>query len=208
MGMEQWLIFVGVWFLAGIPLGPNAMNCMAVSMRSGLGHALWAVAGTLVAAVAFMAAVALGLGAVLQANALLFTIVKLAGAAYLIWMGVSLIRKSAGSLAVEDVARATPMRELQRAALISFSNPKAILGYAAVFSQFIDPALPLWSQLAVLMPTVLAMNALIYTAYAAFGVGIGRLLRTARRRRLFDRGVGGFYIAAGSGLAFNEIRRF
>lgn len=204
MTFDSWLFFVAIWFAAGIPLGPNAANCIAVSASQGFGRALLAVAGVLAAGVVFIIAVILGLGAVLAANALLFSAIKLAGAAYLIWMGVKLVRNPATQI---DTG-ATPARGRQvliRAMLISFSNPKALLAYGAVFSQFVSPEGAFASQLAVIVPTALGINAMIYVGYALLGRGAQRFLGTAARMAWFNRGIGGFYVLAGVALASNEI---
>ena len=79
MSFELWLVFVGVWFAAGLPLGPNALNCIAVSAAQGFARALWAVVGILIAAAFYMATVIAGLGAALIANEALFSALKLGG---------------------------------------------------------------------------------------------------------------------------------
>lgn len=205
MTTEQWLLFVGVWFASGLPLGPNALNCIAVAASQGVGRALWAVCGILIAASFYIAAVAFGLGAVLLANEALFTLLKLAGAAYLVWLGIGLLRRRAEApVATAAVARGRA-ETVQRAILISLSNPKAMIAYGAVFSQFITPDRTLGSQLAVLAPTALVIVAIIYTGYSVLGVGVKRILGSARRMRWFDRCVGGFYVFAGSALAIGEV---
>ncbi|MEC9268751.1 MAG: LysE family transporter [Pseudomonadota bacterium] len=205
MSWELWLVFVAVWFLAGIPLGPNALNCIAISSNSGFRHALWAVAGILIAAFLFIAAVSAGFATLLAANATLFTVLKICGGAYLIWMGISMWRKSGRAVAVKAEAAKPAGRILRDSILISLSNPKAVLAYAAVFSQFVDPAQPLAPQLAVLVPTAQAITAAIYVGYCGFGTAIGRFLKSARRRLVFNRLIAGFYTLAGTGLISAEI---
>ncbi|MBX2856363.1 MAG: LysE family translocator [Rhodobacteraceae bacterium] len=205
MTLDQWLLFVGVWFAAGLPLGPNALNCIAISAQQGLGRALWAVAGILMAAALYIILVTAGLGALLLANAALFTALKLAGAAYLIWMGVKLLRSPGPDLEQQGAVADSPIATCRQSMLISLSNPKAIIAYGAVFSQFISPAQPLLTQLAALAPTALAIVAIIYIGYSALGLGVRRLLSNASRRRWFNHGVGGFYIFAGAALASSEI---
>ncbi|MEL6282728.1 MAG: LysE family transporter, partial [Pseudomonadota bacterium] len=104
MTLDQWLLFVGVWFVAGLPLGPNALNCIAVSAQQGLGRSLYAIFGILIAAVFYIAIVSLGLGALLLANEQLFSLLKLAGAGYLIWMGVKLLRTQGDEVQIDASA--------------------------------------------------------------------------------------------------------
>ncbi|MEL6234369.1 MAG: LysE family translocator, partial [Pseudomonadota bacterium] len=194
--------------------GPNAVNCMSVAARHGLGRAAWAVAGVLLAGLFYMAAVITGLGAVILANEALFSLLKLAGAAYLIWMGIGLLRRKSAPLpmaearaadgaadSVEDGAAAT----LRRAVLISLSNPKAMIVYGAVFTQFVGGDAMVSAELAVILPTALAINALVYGGYALMGAAALAPLML-RAQRWVDRAVGGFYILAGLGLALSELQ--
>ena len=201
MGLDQWLIFVVVWTAAGLPLGPNALNCIALSASDGFCRSLWAVVGILLAAVCHMAATILGVATVLLANAALFQVLKLIGAAYLIWMGISLWRRKDVMPSAGRRETATPWRSVRRGFVISMSNPKAILAYLAVFSQFVKPDVPLTAQLVVLVPTAQAITALVYVGYSALGLGVGRFLNSAKRRTCFNRSVGSAYILAGAGLA-------
>lgn len=205
MSWELWLVFVAVWFLAGIPLGPNALNCIAISSNAGFRSALWAVAGILIAAFLFIAAVSAGFATLLAANATLFTILKICGGAYLIWMGISMWRRSGRAVAVKAEAAKPAGRILRDSVLISLSNPKAVLAYAAVFSQFVDPARPLTPQLAILVPTAQAITAAIYVGYCGFGTAVSRFLKSAGRRLVFNRLIAGFYALAGSGLIGTEL---
>ena len=205
MTLDQWWIFVVVWIAASIPLGPNALNCIALSASAGFRRSLWAVAGLLVAALCHMAVTVLGVAAILLANAMLFQVLKLCGAAYLIWMGISMWRKRNGLPAPDRPVSLSRLHIVRRAFLISMSNPKSILAYLAVFPQFISLNAPLPERLVVLVPTALTVVVIVYMGYCAAGLGVGRLLRSARRRLAFNRTVGGFYIFAGAGLAVSDL---
>ena len=204
MSFEEWLIFVAIWTAATLPLGANALNCIAAAANHGFTRALWSVVGILLAALCHMALTVLGSAAVLLANAALFQSLKMAGAAYLVWMGVSLWRKRDAEIAIRHRSPGSRLRLARRGFLISMSNPKAIFSYLAVFTQFLKPGVPLDAQLIILVPTAVVPIAMVYAGYAALGVGIGRLLATFRRRLTFNRGVGSAYILAGIGLAAVE----
>ena len=204
MSFEEWAVFMAIWTAATLPLGPNALNCIAAAADHGFTRALWAVVGILLAALCHMAATVMGTAAVLLANAALFQALKLAGAAYLIWMGITLWRRRGTEIRVERRVPAGRLRLVRRAFLISMSNPKAIFSYLAVFTQFLKSEVPLDGQLMVLVPSALVPIAAVYAGYAALGLGVGRLLATARRRLTFNRGVGSAYILAGLGLAAVE----
>lgn len=209
MALDAWLIFVGVWFLAGTPLGPNALNCISVSAAQGVARSLWCVLGVLLAGLFFIALVSVGFAALLASHADLFTALKLAGALYLIWMGASAWRRAgaAKSAKARSDTSGSARGLVVRAFAISLSNPKAILAYGAVFSQFVSADAALGAQLAVLVPTALVINAAIYTGYCVAGAGVGRLLSSPVRQRIFDRTVAGFFVFAGAGLIAGELGR-
>jgi len=162
-----------------------------------------------IAGLIFIGLVAIGFASVLAANADLFSAIKIAGALYLIWMGISAWRKAGRSSAIGDQAQGyrSAYSLVLKSIGISLSNPKAILSYAAVFSQFVSPEVPLAGQLVVLVPTAMGIVAIIYTGYCIAGQGVARLLSSARRKLAFDRFIGGFFVFAGSSLIANEALR-
>ncbi len=204
MTLHQWLIFVAVWTAASLPLGPNALNLIASAATDGFRRSLWGIVGIFLAAICHMTATVLGAATILLANATLFQAIKLAGAAYLIWMGIALWRNKGAAFRTVRQNPTAPTRLVRRAFLISMTNPKAVLSYLAVFSQFLRPGVPLAEQLIVLVPTALAIVVIVYFGYAVTGLGVSRLLASERRRSLFNKGVGSFYMLAGIGLATVE----
>ena len=90
--------------------------------------------------------------------------------------------------------------------LISLSNPKAIFGWLAIFTQFIDAGAPLWPQLTILAPTSLSIVFAVYVGYCALGASVNRLLAD-RRKIWIDRIAGSTYLAFALGLAVSDLRR-
>jgi threonine/homoserine/homoserine lactone efflux protein len=207
MSMGEWLAFVGIWFLATLPLGPNAVNCMLVTARYGVRAMAWPIVGLLVASVIFQTLVFLGIATVLTAAAGLFTLVKLAGCAYLAWLGVKLWRSDATPFDRQFDAAPSPLALVRSGCLISLSNPKAILSYAALFTQFIDAQTPILAQVALLTPTALVVLVIVYSAYALAGAPIRQFLTSARRVRAVNRAVGGFFVFTAAAIAASEVRR-
>ncbi len=206
MSFEGWLVFVGIWIATTLPIGPNALNCMAVSATDSFTKSVWAVAGILIAALFHIAATIFGIAAILLANAELFQILKFLGAAYLIWMGITLWRKNSLASDPNLPKDQATFQIVRRSILISLTNPKAVISYMAVFSQFIDHQAPLTGQMVVLVPTALTITGSIYLGYCGIGKTLRVFLSTARRFQLFNRCIGSFYIAAGTALAFSDIR--
>ena len=207
MTFDNWLLFLALWTAASLPLGPNALNCIALSAQTGFRRSLWAIAGILIASAGHMTATLLGVAALLAANAILFQAVKFAGAAYLVWMGLSLWCRG-GRIDFDRREDAeTPGAIVRRAVLISLSNPKAVFAYLAVFAQFVEPGGDLAARLAVLVPTSFGVTVVVYGGYCLLGLGVAQLLSSARRQRWFNRTVAAFCIAAGAGLVLSEGRR-
>ena len=207
MTIQDWLFFLSIWFVATLPLGPNAANCIAASLTNGLGRGLWSVAGIVAAAICHMVVTSLGLSSLLLANSALFQVVKWCGVAYLAWMGISMLTRKATTLELQRQTPTAPLVLARRAFLISMTNPKAILSYLAIFPQFIQPGTDLTGQLVLLVPPALAIIALVYGAYCALGSWLARFLASQRRRLVFSRGIGGFYLLSALGLAGFDPRK-
>lgn len=201
MTVETWFAFVTIWTLASIPLGPNAINCMSAAVSSGLPRAFGVVLGIQCAAICHALVMTFGFSAILLANAGLFTLLKLMGAAYILWLGVSLWRKRVSRISLRHDRRKPFPRLVADGYLVSMSNPKAILSYMAVFPQFIDARAPLAPQLLAILPTALGVTLAVYTGYTLAGLPLRRFLNSVNRMRLFNRVAGSLYVAFAVGLA-------
>lgn len=204
----EWLAFVGIWFLAGIPLGPNAANCILMAARHGAVRAHWTIVGILLASLVFQALVFLGVASLLATMAGLFTLLKLVGCAYLFWLAIKLWRAEPvlpGDAGLSEGTKGTTM--IRDAFFVSLSNPKAILAYAAVFTQFINPAAPLAGQVLILTPTAIVVTSVIYSGYCLIGTPIRLFLNSARRVRAVNRGIAGLFATSAVAIAANEARR-
>lgn len=207
MSGAEWLAFVGIWFLASIPLGPNAINCVLVTARFGIRFMAWPIIGIVIASVIFQTLVFLGIATLLTTAAGLFTVVKLLGCAYLAWLGIKLWRSEATPIDEQEIPAPSPLALIRSGCLISLSNPKAILAYAAVFTQFIDPQTSILSQAAVLTPTALAVLVVVYAAYALAGAPVRQFLTNAQRVKAVNRTASGFFILSAAAIATAEARR-
>jgi homoserine/homoserine lactone efflux protein len=206
MTFDDWAIFMAVWVLASLPLGPNALNCISAFAAQGLGAGLWSVAGVTLAAMMHMSLALTGLAAFMNANPVLFEVIRWLGVGYLAWMGLSMFRSAKDTRITGTSAGAKPWHLVRKAILISLSNPKSIFVWLAVFSQFIATKEPLAPQLLILAPSALAVTIAVYAAYATLGLGVGRVL-AGRRKVWFDRITGSTYLAFAFGLAASDLRR-
>lgn len=144
----------------------------------------------------------LGLGAMLLASDTAFNALKWMGAAYLFWLGAHAWRsRDLGGLHAGEAADSTPPRRwhelVRQEFLLGISNPKAMLLFAAIFPQFIDPARPAAMQFATLGATYLLAE---YVSSLACGLGgrqIRRLVKSPLAARRLNRATGGAFIRAG-----------
>jgi threonine/homoserine/homoserine lactone efflux protein len=177
--------------------GPNVALITATSVQRGARLGLMTVAGTCAAMAAQLALVALGLSEALGAAGRWFAVLRWAGVAYLVWLGVVAWRAPAEDLTAA-AAPARAERIFLRGFLVSLTNPKTLFFYAAFFPQFVTPgggARQMW----LLAATFLALEAIIDSGWALGAARLRPLL--ARHGRLRARLTGAVLIAAGAGLA-------
>ena len=202
MPLETFLIFAPARFAINMAFGPNNLLSLTNAARSGVVPAILAAAGRIVSFAIMIAIAGIGLGAVLAASESVFTIVKWAGAAYLVWIGVNLIR--AGAPLLRDDA-ATPRLSLRKLTLqelwVAAGNPKAILVFTAFFPQFVDPEAYALS-FAILGLTFLIFETFAIVVYSFIGAKLGRYVRDGRTLKWFNRTSGAMMIGFGLALIF------
>ncbi|MEL7166430.1 MAG: LysE family transporter [Pseudomonadota bacterium] len=193
MSAEAWIIFATFWLLFVTTPGPNAVNCITNGMHLGFTRSLWGVAAILTQATAFLILSAVGVTALIAAAPALFGVAKIVGAGFLIWLGVR------GWLRAGRVPKVTPSGRsiYTRALAIATINPKSVAGYLAAFSQFVQPGVPIWDQMAVIMPTALTLTALSYVGYTALGAGLGRAALGAVFNTWLQRGLAVCFVIYG-----------
>ncbi|WP_062438360.1 LysE family translocator [Herbidospora daliensis] len=183
--------------------GPAVVYIVTRSVAQGRAAGMVSVLGVHAGSLVHIAAAALGISAILAASATAFTIVKYAGAAYLVYLGVRKLMDR--SSAEEAVVVATPKARLfGEGFVVNVLNPKTAIFFLAFLPQFADPhAGPLAPQIVLLgmIWVVLGMASDGTYALAASALS-GRLKRSAAARRRLDVGSGVVYIALGGVAAF------
>jgi len=203
MAWHTWWLFVATVFFISASPGPNMLHVMTRSIEHGLVPSIWAMLGCFSAVVCLLAASAAGLTALLLAIPAAFAVLKLAGAAYLIWLGykawIANVADDDSPLPVESGP--SRWRLYRTAYSISISNPKALLFAAAFLPLFLDPARPQIVQFAVMIATFGVIEFSWYFTYALGGRGLAVWLRRPARRRLFNRITGGVFVVFGLAIA-------
>jgi threonine/homoserine/homoserine lactone efflux protein len=155
---SQWLAFLVASLLFIQVPGPSLLFTIGRALTVGRREALLSVVGNALGLLAQVALVAVGLGAVVAASATAYTVVKVAGAAYVVWLGVQAIRHRADArLAMEadtPVRRGHPVRI---GFTVGSTNPKTIVFFVAFLPQFTDPGGPVAVQTLVLGAVFAAM---------------------------------------------------
>ncbi|OQR64589.1 leucine efflux protein LeuE [Streptomyces maremycinicus] len=181
-------------YLAGLVLivllpGPNSLYVLSVAARRGVRAGYTASAGVWCGDAVLMTLSAAGVASLLQANAVLFAIVRYAGAGYLTWLAVGMLRAAWGIwrtrrervLAEDDgPTEVVVERPFRRALIVSLFNPKAILFFVAFFVQFVDPEYAYPALSFVVLGVFAQLASVLYLSALIFG---GTRLAGAFRRR-------------------------
>ena len=188
MTYETWIAFVVASFVVVLIPGPNIVLTVNYAITDGKRSGLATVPGVVFGAFAAMSVSLLGAGAVLAASAFLFTLLKAAGAIYLIWLAYGLwtaptdqvssdripVRKSLGSMFWQSF-------------LISVLNPKGPAFYIAFVPQFVSTSGPVFEQFAILVSTFLVIAALNSLAWLYCANGLRSWFRRPLARKVLNR---------------------
>ncbi|WP_299694268.1 LysE family transporter [uncultured Tateyamaria sp.] len=194
MSIEAWIIFALFWVVFVTTPGPNAVNCITNGMTLGFRRSLPGILAILMQASAFLILSAFGVTALIAASATAFAVAKVVGAAVLIWLGIRAWMR-AGT--IPEAGAQNGRSVYLRALAIATINPKSIAGYLAAFSQFVQPDVPVWDQMWVIMPTALTLTALSYAGFTALGAGLGRAALGAVFNMWLQRALAGCFIIYG-----------
>jgi threonine/homoserine/homoserine lactone efflux protein len=184
--------------------GPTVTLVVANSLSHGTRAGLLNVAGTQLGIALMIALVGLGLASLIEALGWWFGVLRLAGALYLIWIGVKLIRASSAL----GVARKVPVPRMGffvQGFLVAISNPKTLVFFGAFIPQFIDPAGGYGRQVLIMGVTAVMVACISDGLYAVLAGGAGRRISERAARRL-SRISGGILIGGGLWLAFSRSR--
>jgi homoserine/homoserine lactone efflux protein len=200
MALTTWLAFLLAATLIAVSPGPGAATSMSVGLRHGYCAALRAILGLQSALVIQLSIVAAGLGALLAASTTAFNIMKLFGAAYLIWLGIQKWREAPQAVDGDSIAM-PPSGLFVQGLLVNLTNPKAIVFIAALTPQFIDPGRPQWLQFLILAATMCGVDTVVMSGYAMLATHLRRWLNDARAMKTQNRFFGGIFVGAGVLLA-------
>jgi homoserine/homoserine lactone efflux protein len=205
MSWHTWLIFVVTISAIIVTPGPAVLLVTSQALQAGPVRALWANVGILSANILYFGLSALGFGAVLLQSVTLFTWLRYAGVAYLVYLGLQHWRAT-DALGVSPEPHRSGTALFRSAFLVQTANPKALVFFTALLPQFVDPGQRIAPQVAVLTITSTVLE---FIGLAGYGYLAGRARHLAsdpRFVRITRRCAGACLIAAATGLALSRSR--
>lgn len=198
MSLEIWITFAAASAaLLAVP-GPTVILVVSYALGRGKTSGWATVPGVTLGDFTAMTASLLGAGAILAASATLFTILKFAGAAYLIWLGIKLWRAKPKLGDLQDVEGAKSRWEMfWNAYVVTALNPKGIVFFVAFVPQFVDPTAPALQQFVILEATFLVLAAANVAVWAVLAGQMRSKFQRPETLKLINRTGGGFLVGAG-----------
>ncbi len=205
MPIEIWTMYVATVLAMMSTPGPSHLLMLSNSMAHGFKRSLATVAGDLTANLLQMLAAGLGLAALLTVYSNALAIIKWLGVAYLIFLGIRIIR-NAGTRNTDsqEAAPASAGKLWLQGFITSTTNPKAIVFFAALFPQFISANGPFWPQFIVLSITYIVIDGLFLSAYGLGANWIANRFMGSTRTTIEKAG-GGLMLGAAVLLGFKTL---
>ncbi len=203
MDFSLWLTFFAAAWLISLSPGAGAVAAMSAGVNHGFVRGYVMTFGLILGIWTQVLVVGLGLGALIAASAIGFTLVKWLGVAYLVWLGIKQWRAPAVAMLSDaaEPAAVAPRTLVLRGWIINAVNPKGTVFLLAVVPQFLDLARPLGGQYLVIAATLAFTDLIVMAGYTALASRLLRLLKSPRQIAVLNRSFGSLFVAAGVSLA-------
>jgi homoserine/homoserine lactone efflux protein len=205
MTWHTWWLFLITETALSISPGPAVLLVVSQGLRRGGRRSLFSSCGILSANALYFAISAAGLGAAILASYELFSLIRWAGAAYLVWLGLRAILGSHSPFRPAPNGHPAPVESNRRLYINGFllqaANPKALVFFAAILPQFVTPAQPMAMQFALLGATSITAEFFVLLGYGALAGRASALAKQPRFARTADRVAGALLLGAAAGLA-------
>jgi threonine/homoserine/homoserine lactone efflux protein len=166
MDISVFWIFFGATLAVVLSPGPAAICAASQGAGNGLSKALSGITGIAFANVVYFALSATGIAALIIASQQVFNLIKWVGVVYLIYLGAGAILGTAGGLKIARGASMPRHKLFLQGFIVEFANPKALLYFAAILPQFINPDDPILPQILIMGGVTVVIDLSVYTAYA------------------------------------------
>ena len=206
MSLEMWAAYVIAATIVLVIPGPTILLVISQAISHGRRSVIPLAAGVTLGDFTAMTLSLLGLGAILAASAALFSILKMIGAVYLIYLGIKLWRSDPEKHEMNfAAAKASNPSLFKSAFIVTALNPKGIVFFVAFLPQFVNPQSQTAPQLLILGGTFLLLASINAALYAVFAGHLRDTMQNAKVRRWFNRCGGSVLI--GAGIFTAAIRR-
>jgi len=205
--LPQLLLFMAAGWLLNLTPGPDVLYIVTSALRSGARAGAVAALGIVSGCFVHVFAAAIGVSALLATSATAFTVLKWIGAAYLLWMGVRLLRSVPAPLVLQPASGEVPLwRVYRRGFLTNVLNPKVALFFLAFVPQFIPPDAPDKALAFLLLGLIFNINSLpINLGYAWLAAWAARRVQAVQRTlHWLDRAAGALFVGFGLRLALTD----
>jgi homoserine/homoserine lactone efflux protein len=205
MTLQSWLMYLTLVFIATSTPGPAVLFIMTNSTLHGWRKAAFAALGNIVGLFCLGIIAVTGLGTILKTSEIIFNIVRYAGAAYLVYLGLKLIfQKSFDFTTVKTEIDSTDVSAHKiffQALGVALSNPKAIVLLTALFPQFVNTNEALIPQFSMLIATLMIFSFTFLMSYALLAHKVKAWLTNTSRITAFNRTSGSIFVGLGVLLA-------
>lgn len=199
--MDNYVIYVGVAIATILLPGPAVMLTINNSIQKGLLRYFAGILGIALAILLVAIISATSLGIILATSAMAFTVVKIVGAVYLIYLGIKMWRTKGESGARHNYQGDSFLKCFMEGFFVSISNPKAIIFFMSIFPQFINVSEEYAPQFILLASTFSILVIVVHTAYALLSSFAVSKVFSARNQRVMNKVGGGIFVGFGIGLA-------
>ncbi len=203
ISFELWLAFAAASAVLLVIPGPTILTVISYASLHGRSATLLLVAAVSLGDLSVISLSVLGLGSLLATSATAFTLVKIIGGVYLLFLGLKMIYSAVNSSLTEPPFNEPPLSNVQTSKLffntwlVTALNPKGIIFFSAFLPQFVRTEHPIAPQLMVLSITFIVLAALNTLAYALLASNANQLVSSNRAKKKFDVAGGLMMIAAG-----------
>jgi threonine/homoserine/homoserine lactone efflux protein len=207
LGIEHYWLFVVTALALNISPGPDSLYILARTVQQGRRAGIWSVIGISAGCLVHTLAVATGLSALLAASATAFTVIKLVGALYLIWIGIQALRSATLTLR-DQVDAASNLTIFRQGLLTNVLNPKVALFFLALLPQFVSAEAQHGMLPFLLLGLTFIATGTVWCLVLVFAADrlTARVRQSPRLGQWINRGVGALMISLGIRLAVSEGR--
>lgn len=204
MDLSTWIAFFAAAWAISLSPGAGAVAAMSAGLNHGFRRGYVMSFGLVAGIWTQIVVVGIGLGALIAASSLAFTVVKWAGVAYLVWLGIRQWRAPATPMVAEggEAVAASPRQLFVRGWIVNALNPKGTVFLLAVVPQFLNVGQPLLPQYAVIALTLAFTDLVVMAGYTALAARVLRTLKAPSHIKAMNRAFGALFVAAGTLLAF------